>query len=343
MGKLQQELKDGLYQPQPLRRVWIPKGNSKNKLRPLSIACIKDRVVQSAMLLILQPIFEADMLPEQYGFRRGIDAKMAVREVYFQIARRGRTEVIDADLEDYFTSIPHEPLMKCISRRIADGRILRLIKRWLEVPIEEQSKKGVKQNFEARKRHRGVAQGSCISPLMSNCYFRRFLLAWKSFGIESKVNAKVVNYADDYVICCPPHKAEQAMRYMRVIMNSIGLTINEAKTKIVKLPQERFDFLGYTLGRFYTKDNTAYIGTRPSKKALKKIIMRIHQETSRDMTWSSVEERIIRLNRVIRGWCNYFNQGPVLKSYNLVRRYTEKRLRRWLVRIPLKCKKSNLI
>lgn len=332
LGQLQQELEKGLYQAQPLRRVWIPKGNSKNKLRPLSIACIKDRVVQTAMLLILQPIFEADMLPEQYGFRRGVDAKMAVRQVYFHITQRGCTEIIDADLKDYFTSIPHGPLMKCLSRRICDGKVLRLIKHWLEVPIEEKTKKGIRRSFEARKRHCGVAQGSPLSPLLSNCYFRRFLLAWKCFGIEGKVKAKVVNYADDYVICCPPRKAEQAMGYMREIMNRIGLTINEAKTKIVKLPQERFDFLGYTLGRFYTKDNTAYIGTRPSKKALKKIIGRIHQETSIGMTWSSAEERIMRLNRVIRGWCNYFNQGPVLKSYSVIQRYTEKRLRRWLAK-----------
>lgn len=122
LEQLREELKAGKYQPQSLRRVWIPKGNSKNKLRPLSIACIKDRVVQTAMLLVLQPIFEADLLPEQYGFRPKMDAKMAIRRVYYHMTEFNRTEIVDVDLQDYFTSIPHGALMKCLSRRISGGR-----------------------------------------------------------------------------------------------------------------------------------------------------------------------------------------------------------------------------
>jgi len=151
LGKLQQELKDKTYNPKPLRRVWIPKADGKSK-RPLSIACIKDRVVQIALLLVLNPIFEADLLPEQYGFRPKVDAKMAIRRVYFHITQHSRTEIIDADLKDYFTSIPHGDLMKCISRRVSDKQVLQLIKRWIIVPvIEERCGKDVIGNYRGKR------------------------------------------------------------------------------------------------------------------------------------------------------------------------------------------------
>ena len=206
LGKLQEELKEGNYKPKPLRRVWIPKAKGK-AMRPLSIACIKDRVVQTAILLVLNPIFEADLLPEQYGFRPNVDAKMAIRRVYYHVTQFNRTEIVDADLKDYFNSIPHQHAIKCISRRIADKRILQMIKQWLVMPIVERTQRGNIRSTEAKDRHRGIAQGSPISPLISNCYFRRFLLAWKKFGYEEKLNARIVNYADDYVICCKPHTA----------------------------------------------------------------------------------------------------------------------------------------
>lgn len=332
LAELQEELREERYFPQPLRKVWIPKGNSKSKLRPLSIACIKDRVVQTAMLLVLQPIYEADFLPEQYGFRPSIDAKMAVRRIYFHVTQFKRTGIVDADLQNYFMTIPHGALMKCLSRRIADGKILRLIKQWLEAPAEECIRGRVRRSTEAKDGHRGVGQGSPLSPLLSNCYFRRFLLAWKTFGFESKLNARVVNYVDDFVICCSPHRVEEAMSSMRQIMERMGLSINEAKTRIVKTPQESFDFLGYSFGPSYNKENKIYWGTRPSKKAVQKVIRKIRDETNIRMTWMTAERRVFEINQILRGWCGYFNQGPVLKSYRAVRKYTEKRLRRWLVK-----------
>ena len=160
LGKLRKELQDKSYCPQPLRRVWIPKTNG-NTLRPLSIACIKDRVVQQAMLMIINPIFEADFLPAQYGFRPKIDAKMAIRRVYYHTTQYGRTAVVDADLKDYFTSIPHGDLMQCMTRRIADKQILQMIKRWLVVPvIEERQTKGCDQ-------YRGERQTPWDSPRQS--------------------------------------------------------------------------------------------------------------------------------------------------------------------------------
>lgn len=330
LGKLQKELKDKSYYPKPLRRVWIPKANGK-ALRPLSIACIKDRVVQLAMLLLLNPIFEADLLPEQYGFRPNVDAKMAIRRVYYHITNFHRTEIVDVDLKEYFTSIPHGDLMKCITRRVADKQVLQMVKRWLVVPIIEEKHKGNIQSTGAKDTHRGIPQGSPISPLLSNCYFRRFLLAWKKLGYESKLNARVVNYADDFVICCKPHTSAKANEAMRQIISRIGLHINQDKTQVVNLGKKsHFDFLGYTIGSFVNKDGLHYYGTKPSKKALKKVIEKIHAETSRQWLLSTAEIRVLQINRIIQGWCGYFNQGPVLPCYKILRKYTEKRLRRWL-------------
>jgi len=331
LGKLQKELKDKKYKPQPLRRVWIPKPNGK-EMRPLSIACIRDRVVQLAMLLVINPIFEADLLPEQYGFRANMDAKMAIRRVYYNITDFRRTEIIDADLREYFTSIPHGDLMKCNTRRIADRTILQTIKRWLVAPVIEITKGREDKITVAKDAHRGIPQGSPISPLLSNCYFRRFVLAWKQFGHEEKLNARIVNYADDFVICCKPFTSRRALVAMRRIISGIGLQVNHEKTHVVNLlAKEHFDFLGYTIGQFVTSDGNTYYGTRPSKKALKKVMRKIHAETSRRWLLSTAEIRIIEVNCILRGWCGYFNQGPVLPCYRVLRRYTERRLRRWLV------------
>lgn len=242
-----------------------------------------------------------------------------------------RTEIIDADLKDYFTSIPHGDLMKCITRRIADKQILRVIKRWLVVPVIEEKDGKQVRSTEAKDKHRGIPQGSPVSPLLSNCYIRRFLLAWKKFGYEESLNARIVNYADDFVICCKPFTSGKANDAMRSIISRIGLQVNPGKTRVVNLiKKEYFDFLGYTIGTFYNKEGSSYYGTQPSKKSLKKVIRKIHDETSRQWLMSTAEIRVIQINRILQGWCNYFNQGPVLSSYKYLRAYTEKRFRRWL-------------
>ncbi|SDW92998.1 group II intron reverse transcriptase/maturase [Nitrosomonas communis] len=330
LERLQQELRVGGYQPQPLLRVWIPKAQGGQ--RPLGIPTIRDRVVQMAVLLVLGPIFEVDLLPRQYGFRPGLDAKMAIRAIHFGITQRGKREVVDGDLSDYFNTIPHGELMRCVSRRVSDGTVLSVIRKWLKVAVIERDERGERRTTEAKDKQRGTPQGGIISPLLSNLYFRRFLLAWQKFGFGQRLRAEVVNYADDLVILCPNGCGEKAMAAMRHLMSRLGLMVNEKKTRLVKLPDEHFDFLGYTLGQFYGKDGRPYWGTRPSKKAIKRLKQGIHNVTSSRWNASSVDSRIAELNLIIRGWTNYFNQGPVSKIYRNIRDYTERRLRIWLMR-----------
>jgi len=335
---LQEELKSGNYCSKPLKRVWIPKASGGK--RPLGIPCIRDRVVQMAVNLVILPIFEADFRPCQYGFRPKIDAKMAIRRIYYHATQHRRADIIDADLKDYFNTIPHGGLIKSVARRISDGRLLSLLKHWLETPVTERVDGKTKVSNTAKRTHRGTPQGGVISPLLANIYFRRFVLAWEQFGFQAKFNAHIVNYADDFVICCSKGKGEHAMTAMQHLMSKLGLTVNTEKTHLAHAPQESFDFLGYTFCKQYAKDGRVYLGTKPSKKAVKSLRSKIHEETAINRTWDTVENRVHRLNQLIGGWANYFNQGPVLGSYNFIEQYTGRRLRRWLTKKHKKRGKS---
>lgn len=329
LGNLQQELRAKQYAPAPLRRVWIPKSNGGQ--RPLGIPIIRDRVVQMAVLLVLGPIFEADLLDEQYGFREGLDAKMAVRRVYFHLAA-GKREVVDGDLRDYFNAIPHGPLMKSVARRVADSHVLSVIKAWLNAPVVERTPRGDVRTTTARDGKRGTPQGGVISPLLANLYFRRFALAFRNSRIAHFTDARLVNYADDLVLCCRPGTGSQVMVKMRELMGRLGLAVNEEKTRLVRVPGETFTFLGYTFGRFYGKGGRPYIGTAISQKAISRVLEKIHAETSRRWIQDPVEKRVEEINRILRGWCGYFDQGPISEPYRRIRKYTERRLRRWLMK-----------
>jgi group II intron reverse transcriptase/maturase len=303
-------------------------------MRPLGIPNLKDRVAQTAAVLILGSIFEADLAEEQYAYREGKNAGQAVRKVQCLLNRDGHREVVDADLSGYFDTIPHNYLMKSLARRIVDKAMLHLIKMWIEAPVEEKDEKTGKgkRTTENKDKGVGVPQGSPLSPLLSNLYMRRFILGWKKLGYEKQYGAVIVNYADDLVICCRKN-AEKALNNMREIMEKLSLTVNEEKTKVVRMPGGKFNFLGYETRKLYSwNKHKKYIGVRPSQKAIKNLREKIHALTAANMGLKGASDVVKGLNQVLRGWANYFSIGAVSKAYKIMARYTISRFRHWLGR-----------
>ncbi len=328
LSGIKDDLRAKTYRPSPVRRAMIPKPGGGE--RPLGIPTIRDRVVQCAVKLVIEPIFEADLEPSAYGYRPKRSAGDAIQAVH-KLLCRGHTNVVDADLSKYFDTIPHAELMQSVARRIVDRNLLRLIKLWLKAPVEETGGDGKRRMTGGKKSKRGTPQGGIVSPLLSSIYMNRFLKHWRITGQGARLQAEIVNFADDFVILSRGH-ADEALAWTRQVMTRLGLSLNEAKTSVRDARQESFDFLGYSFGpQRYRKDGHWYLGASPSKKSVARLKEKVKGllRPGNQAPWPEVRDPV---NALLRGWSQYFRHGTRMPAYRAVDNYVYEGVRHFLVR-----------